>query len=42
MIEQPSLFDIPDPYRASDNPLAEYTDNYLSLLVEVWAKNYPK
>jgi hypothetical protein len=40
--DQPSLFDITDPYRAGDNPLAEYTDSYLGSLVEVWAKNYPK
>jgi hypothetical protein len=37
--DQPSLFDIPDPYRDGDTPLAEYTDIYLSVMIEVWQKN---
>ena len=38
MIEQPSLFDIPDPYRAGNNPLADWTDPQIEHLLSVWKK----
>jgi hypothetical protein len=39
MNDQPSLFDITDPYRAGDNPLADWTDDQIEHLVSVWKKN---
>ena len=38
MNDQPSLFDITDPYRAGDNPLAAWTDLQLEHLLSVWKK----
>ena len=36
---QPSLFDyLTDPYRASDTPLAAYTDLELATLIDEWKK----
>jgi hypothetical protein len=37
--DQPSLFDIPDPYRDGDTPLAAWTDKQIELLLAVWKKN---
>ena len=38
MIEQPSLFDITDPYRSNDNPLADWSDPQIGHLLSVWKK----
>jgi hypothetical protein len=37
--DQPSLFDIPDPYRDGDTPLADYTDNQIEIILAAWKKN---
>ena len=37
--DQPSLFDIPDPYRDGDTPLADYTDNQIGIIIAAWKKN---
>jgi hypothetical protein len=39
MNDQPSLFDITDPYKSGDNPLADWTDDQIEHLLSVWKKN---
>lgn len=33
---QPTIWEIPDPYRPSDNPLPRHTDSELADLIECW------
>lgn len=40
--DQPSLFDIPDPYRDGDTPLADYTDKQIGIIIAAWEKNINK
>ena len=41
--DQPSLFDMfREPLRASETPLAAYTDLELALLIVEWQKKYKK
>jgi hypothetical protein len=40
--DQPTLFDIPDPYRDGDTPLADWTDIQIGIIVAAWKKNINK
>lgn len=33
---QPTIWEIPDPYRPTDRPLPDHTDTDLAALIERW------